>query len=438
MLSPGSSSSHFAGCVDRVLGHHAIGGQLAAGDHHQPGHRRRDGVLAGDLRGGFGGALEQRSQAGVHALDVGVVERRTQQLVDVAEHVVDVGAGRRRVGEVEVPRGVRRTDDPVVAPRDHEQHRLLGLGDEAALAADAVAGYDEVDALARLDIERAATAEHLLDLVGPHSPGVDHDLRAHLDLAVVLEVHQPRADDPVALAQEADHLGARGHVGAVRRGGARDVHDQSGVVDLAVEVADRAGEVFGLQVGCHPGELPAEDVLVPGHTHLVLAGHRHAVVQHEPCADVRPLPGVVQRVEEGHRPHQVRRDPGEQQAAFLECFLDQAEVEHLQVAQSAVHQLRGPAARAAGEVALLDEGGGESARDRVQRRTRPDDACPHDQHVEVRAAGRPGSRHRVESLRARARSEVSCQAHAPSLSGRRCRVQPPRQSVLVHAPSLRP
>ena len=107
-----------------------------------------------------------------------------------------------------------------------------------------------------------AAAEHLLDLVGPHAAGVDHDLGAHLDLAVVLEVHQPRPDDAVALAQEADHLGARGHVGAVRRGGARDVHHQPGVVDLAVVVADRARELVGAQVGRQPRELPAEQVLV--------------------------------------------------------------------------------------------------------------------------------------------------------------------------------
>ena len=89
---PGSCVEPLRRRVDGVLRHHPVGGQLAAGDHHQSGERSRDGVLARDLRGRLGGALEQGSQAGVHPLDVVVVERRAQQLVDVLEHVVDVGA----------------------------------------------------------------------------------------------------------------------------------------------------------------------------------------------------------------------------------------------------------------------------------------------------------------------------------------------------------
>ena len=151
--------------------------------------------------------------------------------------------------------------------------------------------------------------------------------------------------------------------------------------------------------------------------HLVATGHRHAVVQHQAGADVRPLPGVVQRVEERHRPDQVRREPGEQQAALLERLLDQPEVEHLEVAEAAVHELRRPAAGAAGEVALLDEGRGESAGDGVQRRTGTHDARADHQNVEVRGPVLTGGRHRVEGLGAGAGSEVGGQAHAASLSG---------------------
>ena len=89
---------------------------------------------------------------------------------------------------VEVPVGVGGADDPVPAPRDHEQHRRLGAGDEAGLGADPVARHDEVDALAGLDVERSAAADHLLDLVGPDAGGVDHDPGPDLELAAGLEV----------------------------------------------------------------------------------------------------------------------------------------------------------------------------------------------------------------------------------------------------------
>ena len=77
----------------------------------------------------------------------------------------------------------------------------------------------------------------------------------------------------------------------------------------------------------------------------------HRVVQHEPRADVRPLDDLpVQRVEERHRPHQVRREPGNQQVALPQRLPDQLEVALLQVAEAAVDQLattgtRCPAAR---------------------------------------------------------------------------------------------
>ena len=400
--------------VDGVARHHAVRRQLAAGDHHEPGHRGRDRVLARDLRRGLGGAAQEGAEPGVHALDVLVVERGPQQLVDVLEHVVDVRARGGRVREVEVPRGVGGADDPVAAPGDHEEHRDRGLGDEAALAADPVARHDEVDALAGLDVERAAAAEHLLDLVGPHTAGVDDDLGANLDLAVVLEVLDARPDDAVGLAQEGGDLGPRGDMGAVRRCRARHVHHQTGVVHLAVVVADGSGEVLGAQVGRDPGELAAEEVPVTRDAHAVGAGHREAVVEQEPGADVRPLPGVVQRVEERHRPDEVGRDPGEQQATLLQGLADEAEVEHLQVAQAAVDELGGPRARAAGEVALLDQRGREPAGDRVQRRTRPDHARADHEHVEL------GALHRVERGRPGARSEVRGQRHGSSLPGGWC------------------
>ncbi len=90
------------------------------------------------------------------------------------------------------------------APGDDEQHRRLRAGDEPGLGPDPVAGHHEVDALAGLDVQGAAAADHLLDLVGPDAGRVDHDLGPDLELAAGLEVERAHADDPVALAEEPD------------------------------------------------------------------------------------------------------------------------------------------------------------------------------------------------------------------------------------------
>ena len=136
-------------------------------------------------------------------------------------------------------------DDPVPAPRDHEQHRRLGADDEPRLGPDPVARDDEVDALGRLDVQRAPAADHLLDLVGPDAGRVDDDPGADLELAAVLQVEGAYADHPLALAEEAGHLDPRRDLRAVRGGGAGDRQHQPRVVDLRVVVADRA--VVGLR-----------------------------------------------------------------------------------------------------------------------------------------------------------------------------------------------
>ena len=88
----------------------------------------------------------------------------------------------------------------------------------------------------------------------------------------------------------------------------------------------------------------------------VPGGERHRVVQRHAGARVEPLPAaVLQRVQERHRLHQVRRQALEQQSALLERLPDQREVQHLQIAQAAVDQLARPARRAGRPVAGLDE-----------------------------------------------------------------------------------
>jgi hypothetical protein len=99
---------------------------------------------------------------------------------------------------------------------------------------------------------------------------------------------------------------------------------------------------------------------------------------------------VLQRVQEGHLLHEVRRELLQVQPAFLQGLGDEPEVEHLQVAQAAVHELAGPARRARREVARLDQTDRETAGGGVEGGAGADDSSPDDQDVER------GGLHRVE------------------------------------------
>ncbi len=325
-----------------------------------------------ELRGRLRLAREQRPQAGVDALDVGVRERLRQHCVGVLEHVVDVGAAGGRVGLVQLPVGVGRADDPVAAPRDHEQDRLLRSQDQPGVELDAVLRDDEVDALGRAHSELAALADEVLEVVGPDAGRVDHLLRADLDLAPRRDVAHAHAGDALALAQEADDRRVGGDRGAVEGGGAGDRQRVAGVVDLRVVVLDAADQRVGLEPRRDPQRLALGQVSVSRHAGV--AGH--LVVEHHPGADVGPLPdAVLERVEERDRLDEVGRDPRQQQSALAERLAHEAEVELLEVAQAAVDQLAGAAGGARGEVARLDQRHRQAAGGGVERSRGADDAA---------------------------------------------------------------
>ena len=369
--------------VHRIRGHHPVGGVLAARDRDQAGRDPGHGVLAGELRGLLALAGQQRPQARVHALDVGVRQRRGEHRVDVVEDVVDVVLGRGRVRQVEVPVGVGRANDPMIAPRDHEQHGLLGAQDQAGLGHDPVPRHHDVHALAGAHPEPAPAAGQVLQIVGPHPGAVDHDTGLHLGLVAVLHVAHAHAGDPVRLLEEPDDLGRGPHHRAVVRGRARHGQRVPGVVGLGVEISNAADQRAPLERGKHPQRRRPGQVL--------LAGHRpratHAVVEHQAGRGVGPLPeAVLERVQEAHRLDQVWRETREHQLTFAQRLPDQTELELLQVAQTAVKQLAGAARRTRGEVTCLDEGDPQAARCRVQRRADADHATADDHHVELLAA----------------------------------------------------
>ena len=283
------------------------------------------------------------------------------------------------MGLVELPVGVGRADDPVAAPGDHEQHALLGAQDQPAVDLDAVARDDEVDALGGADLELAALADQVLEVVGPDPGRVDDLPRVDLELLVGEVVLHAHAGHALAFAQEADDPRARRDGGAVGGGGARGGERMAGVVDLGIPVLDGADQRVGLERRGDLERLALGQVAVAVQA-LVAA---ELVVEQHPGADVDALPDpLLQRKEERHGPHQVRRDHVEQQAALAQRLVDEAELHLLEVAQTAVDQLARAARGAGGEIARLQQRDRQAAAGGVERAARPRRAAADDDDVE--------------------------------------------------------
>jgi hypothetical protein len=299
----------------------------------------------------------------------------------------------------------------VAVPRDHEQHALLGPGDQPDVEPQPVAWHQQVHALGHADGERRlrplfVTVE-AADLVGPHPGGADHAPRVHDLLASREQVAHANPGQPAAVPEDLGRLDARQHGGPVLCGGTRDHHHQARVVHLRVVVADGARERVRSQRGrqverAAPGEVPV---------HRQGTRTADAVVEQHARTDVGAFPHpVCQRVQERHRPHQVRREAVQQQAAFLERFAHQPEVTLLQVTQPAVDELAGPARRACRPVPRLDECDRKAAGRRVECGTGAHHATTHDEHVELGLG--EGTQRRVPVR------EVQLRRHTGNLSSR--------------------
>ena len=225
--------------------------------------------------------------------------------------------------------------------------------------------------------------------VGPHAGGVDHVLGADLDLLAAVAI-----DGAGAAGGQARHLDAVGrHRPEARRLGEHRQH-QPHVVGLAVVEQVAAGRLPAGQRRQELDHLVAGDRAVARGAPVVVvapaaADRRHDVVhvQADAGQPVGPRP-----VEGGHherqRTHQVRGE-GHVELALEQRLAHEPEVEVLQVAQAAVHELgraRGGSDRVVGALHQRDR---VAARGGVERHARARDAAAHDQHIE-RLSGKRG------------------------------------------------
>ena len=90
---------------------------------------------------------------------------------------------------------------------------------------------------------------------------------------------------------------------------------------------------------------------------------------------------VVERDDEAQRPNEVRRVL-QQAPPLVQRLIDEPEIAMLEIAQTAMDQLRRFTAGAGSEVALVDQGDAKAAQDGVERHAGAGDAAAQDEQVE--------------------------------------------------------
>ena len=255
--------------------------------------------------------------------------------------VVVVGGPDQRPAE---PR--EREDRPLV-PDGHDRARNQRQRLVRERHVRPPAGSDPRHLLLRVDLLGA-------DPVRPYAGRVHDVRRPNLEAAAGHAVHAAHASRARAVLHQADHLAAVRHHRAEPLGLAEDGQHEAGVVGLAV-----VEEIGGRRLARGERWQEALDLLALDHVVAVgapllergrvaaapqarqphaLGGHH--VVHVQPHA--RQAVGAVALeggYEELERPHQVRGEVHEQ-GALEQRLPDKAEIEVLEVAEAAVHELR--------------------------------------------------------------------------------------------------
>ena len=274
-------------------------------------------------RAGLGaGPVRQRPHAGI-----GVADRRTgqpgprQQEVGLLQQVVDLGLGARGGVEVAVEPVVGGTDQVPAVPRDHQDRPVVraGLVVDGDVRRTGERVDHEVRALGATDEPGQWQARgHLVD---PRPRRVDHDGGPQRRIDAADAVAHRHAGRPAAVGLHPRHLGVgQGERPGVDRREQRLQDEPLGEDDLAVVVAQRAGEALAAQRRQLDGDgLPVE-AAVPRHR----LAHREGVEGHHagPEHPGRLVVVRVQRHDEGHRRDQVRRDV-QQPLAVVQRLVDQ-------------------------------------------------------------------------------------------------------------------
>ncbi len=393
--------------VDGHLRHPPPGRQLAARDRHHPAGGLVELGLAGDVDGLLRVAgRDQRPHARVGARDVARAQVGGEELVGGGEQVLDVVERGLHVLQVALVVVVGGADQRLPEPREHEDRAPAPGGrDRARHERQRGAVDDDVRAAARPDDGHLGLVVELLGAqpVGPHAGRVDDVGGAHLQLGPALGVAHARADGPAALLEQPGRLDAVDGDRAEALGLGEHGQHEPGVVGLAVVEQVAAARLAGGESRQQLRDLLAGDHAVPRGAPVLdpvavaIAPaperrdpvERHHVVHVQPDADQAVGPGAVEGGDDQRqRADEVRRQRGVD-LALEQRLAHQPEVEVLQVAQAAVHELARPRRGPDRVVPALDQRDRVPARGGVERDAGARDPAADHEHVERLAVQRP-------------------------------------------------
>ena len=213
--------------------------------------------------------------------------------------------------------------------------------------------------------------------IGPGARGADHQARAHRLLTAADAIVQYGARHAFAIAQQRFHAQViDGHAAMAARFLQHAQH-QARVVRLGVLVQHAAPQPVAVDMWRQHGKVGRIDI-------AARAPARHHVIDGQAQHELAPPRFPARVVAKGKalrldQPRRIRQ----QGLPLMHRFARQRELALLEVAQAAVHQLRGTARRAPGEIALFHQQRLQAAPRCFQQDAGARDAAADDQDVPV-------------------------------------------------------
>ena len=337
--------------VDGVLGHLAIRGEFASGDADDAGIVGGDAVATRQIGGApRAGCFDERAQACPHAGDIGFGDARRDGRVECTEHVGNVVLRALRIVDIAVVVGVGGAHIGMLeravglgSPRHHEQAALV-LGDRddhGDVVAHLFPWHGDVHALCGADGIGVLGLGECPYVVGPHSGRVHHHRSTHMDLATIGVHDHAICPTCVGIGGDIHHCAGIRYGGSMVSGSSCDGEAQPGIVGSCVIVkVGRCESSLG-----HGGQVLHGGQFLEPFVQLADAPSAGEVVHPHRCAEHAGDPRWDETVlredrdHERHDPHEMRRVLA-QPLPFVQGLVHESHLTLLEVAQTAMHQLR--------------------------------------------------------------------------------------------------
>ena len=203
------------------------------------------------------------------------------------------------------------------------------------LGVQANAGDDEVNSSGRPNRIAFEMQIPLTQEVYPHTGGIDHHFRPHLQIYTAHPIQKGYAPDPVVGLEDIHRFGVVGNHRSLRVGSPGDQHRQPRVIHLGVVESSRPQQPAPSEQRFPSGSLLGTLPLV--WLHVLEQRQRIVEGQAEPKLPRSRLLAAVERVEKWERADQSRSSSAHQ-SPLVTALKDQAELVVFQVAQPTVDQ----------------------------------------------------------------------------------------------------